>query len=92
MYRLSNLAAEDFAAIFEYSLLTFGLEQADSYLGSLEDFFQLLIDNPYIGVDRGYLHPDMRMHTFQSHNIFYIPKEHEIEIVRILHTSMEVKF
>ena len=92
MYRLSNLAAEDFAAIFEYSLLTFGLEQADSYLGSLEDFFQLLIANPYIGIDCGYLHPDMRMHTFQRHNIFYIPKEHELEIVRILHTGMDVKF
>lgn len=29
MYKLSNLAAEDFAAIYEYTLLNFGARQAD---------------------------------------------------------------
>lgn len=92
MYRLSNLAAEDFTHIFEYSLLNYGVQQADKYTNDLKDCFYLLVSNPLIGVDCGGLFPHMRRHTFQSHNIFYLPFDGEIEIVRILHVRMSADF
>ena len=36
MYKLSELAAEDFAGIYEYSLLNFGLQQAEHNAENLE--------------------------------------------------------
>ena len=39
MYELSNLAADDVANIYEYSLLNFGVQQADKYLASLKKHF-----------------------------------------------------
>jgi plasmid stabilization system protein ParE len=46
MYKLSNLAAEDFAAIYEYTLLNFGALQADIYTDDLDKTFQLLSGSP----------------------------------------------
>lgn len=37
MYKLSNLAAEDFAAIYEYALLNFGARQAYTYTDDFEN-------------------------------------------------------
>ncbi|UQG60441.1 type II toxin-antitoxin system RelE/ParE family toxin [Marinobacter sp. M3C] len=47
MYKLSNLAAEDFAAIYEYTLLNFGALQADIYTDDLSRTFQLLSGSPF---------------------------------------------
>lgn len=49
MYKLSRLATEDFAAIYEYSLLNFGAEQADSYTEDLEKVFVLFSQSPFMG-------------------------------------------
>lgn len=42
MYKLSNLAAEDFAAIYEYALLNFGARRADTYTDDFENTLSLL--------------------------------------------------
>jgi toxin ParE1/3/4 len=42
MYKLSELAAEDFAGIYEYSLLNFGLQQAEHFTENLESALLLL--------------------------------------------------
>ena len=46
MYKLSNLAVEDFTAIYEYTLLNFGVMQADKYTEHLESTFNLLATSP----------------------------------------------
>jgi plasmid stabilization system protein ParE len=48
MYSLSNLAADDFAAIYEYTLLHFGVVQADAYTEHLENTFRKIRDTPRI--------------------------------------------
>lgn len=45
MYKLSRLAAEDFAVIYTYSLQNFGAAQADAYTEELERTFKLLFIN-----------------------------------------------
>ncbi|WP_133148793.1 type II toxin-antitoxin system RelE/ParE family toxin, partial [Photorhabdus laumondii] len=39
MYKLTDQAAEDFAGIYDYTLLQFGEVQADHYTEALEAFF-----------------------------------------------------
>jgi toxin ParE1/3/4 len=43
-------SCEDFTAIYEYTLLNFGVAQADKYTEHLESTFQLLLSSPLIGI------------------------------------------
>lgn len=88
-YKLSQLAAEDFSTIFEYTLLTFGTHQADRYTQDLEATFHLLFEAPGIGVECPEIGNDVRRHDHNKHAIFYRKREMDIYIIRILHQQME---
>ncbi|WP_275100530.1 type II toxin-antitoxin system RelE/ParE family toxin [Sedimenticola hydrogenitrophicus] len=89
MYKLSNLAAEDFTAIYKYTLLNFGAHQADAYTDDLESTFRLLSNSPLMGHECLEIADGVSRHDHQRHAIFYRRREHDIFIVRILHQQME---
>lgn len=89
MYRLSRLAAEDFAGIYVYSLTNFGVQQADAYTEGLESVFQLLAATPLLGRERPDIAAAVRCHEHGRHVIFYRAQTRGIIVVRILHLSME---
>ncbi|WP_409523871.1 type II toxin-antitoxin system RelE/ParE family toxin [Nitrincola sp. MINF-07-Sa-05] len=89
MYKLSNLAANDFSAIYEYTLLNFGTRQADAYTDDLESTFRLLTSSPQMGLECPEIAEGVRRHDHQRHTIFYRRREHDILIIRILHQQME---
>ncbi len=89
MYRLSHLAAEDFAAIHEYTLLNFGERQADVYTEDMESTLQLLSGSPSMGHECPDIADGVRRHDHQRHAIFYRRREHDIFVIRILHQQME---
>jgi len=89
MYKLSNLAADDFAAIYEYTLLHFGVLQADAYTNELDRVFQLLSSSPLMGHEFPEIADAIRRHDHQKHAIFYRQREHDIFVIRILHQRME---
>ena len=43
-------SCEDFTAIYEYTLLNFGVAQADKYTEHLESTFQLLLSSPLMRI------------------------------------------
>ncbi len=88
MYKLSRLAAEDFAAIYEYTLLNFGARQADAYTDALDNTFRLLCSSPLMGSECPEIANGIHRHHHQRHVIFYRRREHDIFIVRILHQQM----
>ncbi|KAF1366395.1 type II toxin-antitoxin system RelE/ParE family toxin [Yokenella regensburgei] len=88
MYKLTALAAEDFAGIYDYTLLRFGKAQAEHYTGAMESFFDTLSGMPDLG--REYVSvPGVMRAEFQRHIIFYSARAHDILIVRILHQQMD---
>lgn len=89
MYKLSNLAAEDFTAIYEYTFLNFGVVQADTYTEQLESTFRLLLSSPLMGRECPDVGLDVRRHDHQRHAVFYRQREHDIFVIRILHQQME---
>jgi len=89
LYRLSRLAAEDFAAIFEYTLLKFGADQADAYTDDLEGCLYLLSDSPELGHACPDIAAGLRRLNHQRHAIFYRQRKSDIFVVRILHQQME---
>ena len=90
-YSLSGKAVSDLDGIYEYTILNFGLEQAQAYLLGLHERFQILADNPGIGRNAAQLAPEIRCHEYQSHVVFYIPKKKGVLIVRVLHSRMDAK-
>lgn len=89
MYKLSNLAADDFTAIYEYTLLNFGAIQADAYTDQLESTLSLLSTNPLMGYEYPAIAKGVRRHDHQRHAIFYRERPQDIFIIRILHQQME---
>ena len=71
MYKLSNLAVDDFTAIYEYTLLNFGVAQADQYMQHLENTFHLLVSSPLIGYACVDIGEGIRRHDHHQHAIFY---------------------
>ncbi len=89
MYKLSNLAAEDFEQIFEYTLLNFGVEQADKYTDSVHSVLLALVEQPLMGHECLDIAAGLRRHEHHKHAIFYRIQPHGIYIIRILHQQME---
>lgn len=90
MYKLTERAADDFAGIYDYTLLKFGEVQADHYTDALEAFFGTLAEMPDIGRVYHAVPGVMRI-EFQQHTIFYMIRDTDILIARILHQQMNHK-
>lgn len=88
VYSLSSKAVADLDDIYQYTILNFGLEQAQAYLRGLHKRFQHLADNPTFGRNADQLAPNLRRYEYQSHVVFYIPAEQGVLIVRVLHGRM----
>lgn len=89
MYKLSNLAAEDFERIFEYTLLNFGIEQADYYTEGMHNVLLTIAEQPLIGHECPEITEGLRRHNHHKHAIFYRSQPLGVYILRILHQQME---
>ena len=83
-YQLTNEAALELDKIYEYSITTFGIEQAQKYVIDLHDTFELLADNPKLGRNCSYIKKHYRKHEHQRHIIYYKVVEKGILIARVL--------
>ena len=88
-YRLSSRAEADLAEIADYTVETFGIEQARRYRDELESCFQTLAANPMIGRSADELGSNLRRYEHQSHIVFYLPSDHGVFVVRVLHQRMD---
>ena len=89
MYRLSNQAADDFATIYEYTLLNFGARQADAYADHLDQIMRLLAGSPQMGRECPEIGDTVLRHDHRHHVIFYRVRVQDIFIIRVLHQRME---
>ena len=76
--------------IFEYTMTSFGMDQAVSYLNDLEQVFIQLSEMPAMGKERAELKEGLRSITHQSHVVFYHPTNESVRIVRVLHARMDI--
>lgn len=87
-YRLTSRAGADLAGISDYTIETFGIDQARRYRDELEACFESLAGNPRLGRDASWLVPGLRRFEHRSHTIFFAEEAAGVLIVRILHASM----
>lgn len=91
-FHLTNKAVEDLSKIWDYTFDTWSEEQADKYYYELLSDCQKLAENQFLG--RSYPEINNEIFGFKSgqHIIFYsIANEAKIEIIRFLHSRMDLK-
>ena len=90
-YTLSSMTQVDLEEIYIYTLLRFGINQADTYVTSFHETFNKIASNPYLGRTRSGYSNNLLSFKYQSHVIFYVISGHGIRIQRVLHHSREYK-
>ena len=90
-YRLSVRARSQLLDIFESTMVSFGLYQAEAYHAGLERTFSLLADFPRIGQLVTELAPGHRRFRFQSHNVFYTEENTYVLIRAIYHYAQDIR-
>ena len=90
-YILSNKAVEDLSTIWNYSFEAWSEKQADKYYYMLLDFCQDLVDGKILGKH----YPEIDLELFGCRAVqpivFYKKTNNRIEIIRILHSRMDLK-
>ena len=88
-YRLSSGAESDLAEIADYTIETFGIEQARRRANGPEACFQGLAHDSLDSGSADEQAPGIRRFRYESHVIFYLPSADEVFVVRVLHKSMD---
>jgi toxin ParE1/3/4 len=80
----------DLEEIWHYTFATWSLEQADRYHSLIAKEIEFLAAKPKSGKILDHLRKGYRSSKVKSHYIFYRFTLSEIEIIRILHESMDI--
>jgi toxin ParE1/3/4 len=86
-YRLGPKATSDLEELFDYTVDTWGEQQAEDYVEELARCFQMLADSPGLGRPCDLISPSIRRFEQGKHVIFYKPDKNGILISRNLHQS-----
>ncbi|ULF83696.1 type II toxin-antitoxin system RelE/ParE family toxin [Vibrio alginolyticus] len=90
-FQLTNKAKSDLRDIALFTSRRWGREQRNIYLKQFDDSFWLLAESPDIGKACDEIRDGYRKFPQGSHVIFYRQIGNQnIEIIRILHKSMDV--
>ena len=90
-YILSPAAQADIASIRKYTTQRWGRAQTEKYSVRLRERLRWLADNPLLGKARDEVKESYRSFHEGSHVIFYRMAGDDIEIIGILHQSMDVE-
>ena len=80
-YRLSNQAKEDLIRIHQYGMKKFGETQADKYIDSLFEYFDIIADRPFSFEAVDYIKTGYRRCVCGPDSIFYRINEGAVEIM-----------
>ena len=91
-YRFTNKAVEDLTDIWNYTFDAWSEHQADLYYKMLINSCLEIAKNPSLGKNYEKIATNLFGYRTNKHIIFYsVISSEEIEIVRILHGSMDLK-
>ncbi len=88
-YQLSPQAQKSLIQISHYTVENFGKKQNKIYLKMLRERMRTAAKNPEKGKDRGEIKVGYYSIRAESHHIYYRISDTQIEIIDVLHQSME---
>ena len=84
-YRLSPAALTDLDAIWENTVRTWSVSQAETYIRGLVADMDLLVQHPGIARERMEIGPPVRLDRSGSHLIIYRIEAGWLDVLRIVH-------
>jgi toxin ParE1/3/4 len=92
-YKISEKALNDIENIWLYTVEIWSVQQADRYYNLIFDEIEFIVENPLSGKNYNHIRKNYRCSKVKSHLIFYKYKNESkiIEIIRILHQSMDIE-
>jgi toxin ParE1/3/4 len=84
-------ARADLKGIWKYSFEQWGASQADSYLRDIAREIQGLLRFPELGTSYDHVRPGYRALHVKRHLVFYRFHGDRLELVRVLHETMNVE-
>jgi toxin ParE1/3/4 len=88
-YKLTEAAKKDLREISAYTKKTWGEEQEKVYRETIRVALRIIANSPEIGQKREELAEGIRSFPVGNHISYYIEKNNQIIIVRILHPAMD---
>ena len=88
-FRLTPTAERDLEDIWTYTLKNWGLEQANHYIDRLMVVFDALSQSPKTAPACDHILLGYRRRSFERHMVYFRITNYGIEVVRILHVSMD---
>jgi toxin ParE1/3/4 len=89
-FHLRPKAIADLEGIWDYTVDTWGEEQAELYVRMINESFQQIAVNPSLGRFCDAIRDGYRKRGVGRHVIFYRTVDGDVEVVRILHDRMDV--
>jgi toxin ParE1/3/4 len=83
-------AKRDLLEIWFYTAERWGAAQANHYVRLLDAVVERLRENSKLGTPVAGFRPIIRSIKAESHRIYYQQIENELQIVRVLHSNMDV--
>jgi toxin ParE1/3/4 len=83
------LAETDILEIWDYSADD-NPAAADRWVDQLDEQFQMRATQPMMGRARDELAPGVRSFPFGRYVVFYVPLDHGIDVVRVLHGARDI--
>jgi toxin ParE1/3/4 len=90
-FHLWERAKADLRSIGRYTQRTWGREQRNRYLASVDAAFHMLAHDPQRGRACDDIRPGYRKYHVGRHLIFYRQVATGIEIIRVLHDQMDIE-
>ena len=87
---IREAAYQDLEDIWTYTLETWSLRQADKYYNDIIEAIEILCANPKSGKSAEHLRKGYRFFKVNSHLIFYIATDFHLDVIRILHSQMDI--
>jgi toxin ParE1/3/4 len=84
-------ARQDLREIWNYTLQTWGPDQADEYLQQIQQALEKIAEAPLLGSDRGYVRPGLRKISAGSHAVYYFHDDRIVRVSRILHGKRDAE-
>lgn len=88
---LRPLAEQDLDNIWLYSFQNWGEVQADSHFDHLSKAIELPGKTPLMCRERRGFTPPVHIHHHPSHLIIYVATEGGMDVVRVVHESMDIE-
>lgn len=89
--RLTPAARADLDAIWDYTAVKWSVDRAEAYVQALLQTMQTLAETPGLGRSIEDIRSGCLKFPTASHVIYYRSRDAGIDVIRILHKSMDVE-